>query len=93
MSLTVTWSPSCHADIHRMPYRVAERVCMAVIAFARDGSGTIERARPDGDDPFPLFRIRAQGGFALVRVELDEAALYVWGIYANAMSRRLIPLL
>jgi hypothetical protein len=68
MSLVVTYSPECDVAILRIPYKTAERVCMAVVAFASDGSGQIEY---DPDDP-SFVCIRAKGGLALA--EVDEHA-------------------
>ncbi len=90
MIWSVAWSPVCDADVRRMPYRTAERICMAVIAFARDGSGMVERN--DAGD-LSLVRIRARGGFALVHVDPAARRLAVSRIIAHDLLRRVAPLL
>jgi len=62
---------------------------MAVLDFARDGSGQVEPARHDRD----LLRVCARGGFALVRVDEGTKTLHVSRILANEPLRRAIRLL
>jgi hypothetical protein len=90
MSLTVTYAPRCNADVKRMHYRPAERVCIAVLAFAQTGSGDVEPCDPD--DPY-LIRIRASGGFALARLRPSENALEVHAIYGTPPARPVVRLL
>lgn len=65
MSLAMTYARPCYGDVKRARWRVAQRVCMAVAAHAQDGTGRIERIDPD--DP-SLVRVRAVGGYAIVRI-------------------------
>jgi hypothetical protein len=62
----VEFSPVCDADVRRMHYKDAERVCLAVFEFAERGTGIVEIARRG---PPLVVRIRARGGFALAVVE------------------------
>ena len=64
----VEFSPVCDADVRHMHYRDAERVCVAVFEFARQGTGTVEIARRG---PPLVVRIRARGGFALAVVDRE----------------------
>ncbi len=92
MSLPVRWSPLAEHDVLHMPYKTAERVCAAVLAFARDGSGVVERIGPDAGPAAPLrFFVRARGGFALVELGLDHVEVY--RMHAYAAPRRDLPLL
>jgi hypothetical protein len=79
MKRTVTWAAVVQADIERMHWLDAQRLCMAVFAFARDGSGRIERVDPD--NPRRL-RVRAKGGVALV--SFDDEAVLVWRMFGTA---------
>ena len=47
MSMRITWSPESHANIRDMHYKTAERICIAVGAFApgRGGHGAAPRPR------------------------------------------------
>lgn len=78
MKRSVTWAAIVQADIERMHYRDAERVCMAVFAFAKDGSGLIERVDPH--NPYHV-RVRAKGGVALVT--FDEKSVLIWRIFGT----------
>jgi len=69
---------------------------MAVHAYARDGSGTIELLDPDDDpdDPRGHFCIRAKGGYALVRVVAETNTLEVYRIRRNKPPhKKVTPLL
>jgi len=83
MTWTVTWSPGCDIDILHMPYRTAERVCMAVVAFATDGSGHVALDAPDSDHG----RISTRGGFALVQFVESERRIIVLRIRSTAPPR------
>ena len=83
MTRSVTWAAVVQADIERMHYRDAERVCMAVFAFAKDGSGLIERVDPH--NPYQV-RIRVKGGVALV--SFDEKSVIIWRIFGTVRPVR-----
>jgi hypothetical protein len=91
MSWTVSWSPECDEDIRAMPYKTAERVCMAVFAFATDGEGKIEIVDPDDDPDAPTFiRIRARGGFALVKLVPEANRIDVWRVRRSTPPKRTV---
>jgi hypothetical protein len=95
MIWTIRWSPRCDIDILNMHYRIAERVCKAVVDFATDGSGDVEPVDLDDEGPreATLFRVRARGGFALVRVDEGEMTVHVSCIRPNTSSRLVVSLL
>jgi hypothetical protein len=67
-----------------MHYETAERVCAAVVAFARDGSGRIEPVYWDANPRDPtFFCIHARDGFALVQIVASEKLLRVLGLQSN----------
>jgi hypothetical protein len=39
------WGPLVQGDVERLPYKVAERACIAAVTFAKDGSGEINVVR------------------------------------------------
>lgn len=43
MSWQVRWSNVCDNDVRRMRWRLATRICAAVLKYAETGRGTIER--------------------------------------------------
>ncbi|MFO0756518.1 MAG: hypothetical protein U0359_08515 [Byssovorax sp.] len=78
MKRTVTWAAVVQADIERMGYLDAQRVCMAVFAFARDGSGRVERVDPNNPR---LVRVRTRGGVALLSFTDEE--VHIWRMFAT----------
>jgi hypothetical protein len=78
VSLPVKYARPCYGDVKRMRWEDAQRVCLAVEVYAKDGSGQIERINPD--DP-SFVRVRTQGGYAVVRILADQ--LRVCRIYAT----------
>jgi hypothetical protein len=93
MSVRVIWSPQSARDCRdRMYYRTAERICMDVGAFARDGGQNVEAVVRDGGGVEPnLYRLRVRGGFALLRFRDD--AIEVERLYADRPPPRVRPLL
>lgn len=78
MTVEVRWSEVCDADVRRIPWHTAERICAAVLQFARTGEGAIE---PITGDP-TLFSIRVRGARALARVDAEAGTIVVLRIYA-----------
>jgi hypothetical protein len=91
MIWTVTWSRVCDVDVLNMHYKTAERVCMAVAAFAADGSGHVDVDDPEGASG--RGRIRARGGYAIVRFIEREARIDVLRIRPNTPGLPSVALL
>ena len=81
MKLRVEWSHVCVADVRRMRWEIAARVCKAVVNLS--GGGPVRAERVRRGEPW-LIRVRALGGAALVRVDFEERTLFVWRIYTTA---------
>lgn len=81
MTWTVAWSDACEADVRRIPWRLAARICGAVLEFAENGSGFVERTMPG--DPTQL-RVRVGGAAALIRLDVETRTVFVKRIYATA---------
>ena len=64
MMWSVRWSGASHSDVLRMHWRLAGKICGAVLAFAESGDGEVE-------DLGTRFYLRIPGAAAIFR--LDEA--------------------
>jgi hypothetical protein len=80
MTWTVAWSDVCEADVRRIPWRTAARTCGAVLEFAENGSGIVERTMTG--DPMQL-RVRVRGAAALIHLDAESRTVFVWRIYAT----------
>jgi hypothetical protein len=80
MTWTVRWSEVCEADVRRIPWPLAARICASVLEFAESGVGMVERTTPG--DP-SLLRVRVRGAAALVRLDAETRTLSVWRIYTT----------
>ena len=76
MIWSVRWSGACYADIHRMHWRTAGRICRAIMVFAEGESGHLQATRRGH-----LFRV--PGAVALVRFDEATRTLEVQRIYAT----------
>ncbi len=54
-------------------------LCSAVLEYAENETGIVERARPG--DPFAL-RIRVRGAVARVSLDPETRTIFVWRLYA-----------
>jgi hypothetical protein len=75
-AVEVRWSDVCVADVRRIHWRTAERICAEVFAFAATGEGSVERI-----DDSPFFSVRVPGAVALCRFETADAAIFVIRIH------------
>jgi hypothetical protein len=80
MSVEVRWLSVCDTDVRRIPWRTAERICMAVDTFARTGKGSVE---PLIDGPPSYFALRVRGAVAIARVDAESGAIVVMRIYGS----------
>jgi hypothetical protein len=80
MTWTVEWSDVSHADVRRMHWQLAARICSAVLELAETGAGHVERA--SAGDPH-AFRIRVRGAAARIRLEPETRTIFVWRIFAT----------
>ena len=80
MTWTVRWSEVCEADVRRIPWPIAARICASVLEFAESGAGLVERMTLG--DP-SLLRLRVRGAAALVRLDVETRTLSVYRIYAT----------
>jgi hypothetical protein len=80
MTVEVRWSSVCDADVRRIPFRTAERVCAAVYEFARTGEGPVEQIT---DGVPSSFAIRVRGAVALARFDMESGGIFVMRIYGT----------
>lgn len=80
MTWTVEWSDVCEADVRRIPWPLAARICEAVLAYAESGGGHVERV--SAADPYVL-RIRVRGAAARIRLDPETRTVFVWRIFAT----------
>lgn len=78
MSWRLIWSAGAERSLRQMPWRDAERVDAAIIAYAARGRGHVRRL-PDDD----AATLRLYVGMYRVRLSLDifEGTMTVWMIY------------
>lgn len=60
---SVEWSDVCVADVRRIPWNTAGRICAAVLEYAKAGTGTVERG--DAQNMNEL-RVRVPGAAAQI---------------------------
>ena len=75
MSWQVRWSNVCDNDVRRMHWRLATRICAAVLKYAETGRGTIERESGG-------YRIRVNGAVALAHLDVTTRTIDVRRIFA-----------
>jgi hypothetical protein len=78
MRWAVDWSPASERDVLNMPWRLAARICEAMIVLAERGVGD-----PEGTERPGVMRLRVPGAVALFRPELAQRTLYVLRIHAT----------
>lgn len=77
---SVEWSDVCIADVRRMSWRMAGRICAAVLEYAETGSAIVERA--NAQNMFEL-RLRVPGASAQIHLVPETRTIFVWRIYAT----------
>jgi hypothetical protein len=80
MTWRVEWSAVSHADVRRISWHLAARICKAVLDYAESGAGFVERVTPG--DPNAL-RIRVHGAAARIRLDPETRTIFVWRIFAT----------
>ncbi len=80
MSVEVRWSSVCDADVRRIPWRTAERICAAVYALAATGEGPLEQTTDGGPSH---FAVRVRGAVALARLDADSGVIFVMRVYGT----------
>lgn len=78
MTVEIEWSAASQRDVLHMPWRVAARICTAVLALAQRGEGILEPT----DEP-SVYRLRVHGAAALVRLDRAARTLHVRRLYVT----------
>jgi hypothetical protein len=76
----VEWSDVCVADVRRISWHTAGRICAAVLEYAKAGTGTVERGNPH--NMFEL-RLRVPGAAAQIQLMPETRTIFVWRIYGS----------
>jgi hypothetical protein len=80
MTWKVEWSDVCVADVRRMSWQLATRICRSVLDYAESGAGHVERV--SAADPYAL-RLRVPGAAARIRLDPETRTVFVWRIFAT----------
>ena len=78
MKWEVEWSPPAERDVLQLPWRLAARICAAMLALAERGEGALERTERND-----TMRLRIRGAVALFRIDRSTRTFYVLRLYAS----------